>query len=326
MDFNIRQPFKNTPFNDLGFGSKITEAGERLIHKDGSFNIIRTGRKSWTPYQLLLGMSSTRFTLFSLTFFILINSIFATLFILIGIEQLNGVPEGNFISDFLYAFFFSVQTFTTVGYGGINPVGISANFVASLCASVGLVAFALITGLFFARFSKPRSHIAFSKKAILTRYKEGLHCFQFRIVNTRSHKIIDLEATVIFTWLEKHGAGMKRHYANLKLERSKVFLFPLNWTIVHPITKESPLFSKTLAEIADMHGEFMIMLKGFDESYNQLIHTNTSYIAKDMETAVKFHPMYTSSADSPTVLHLDCIDKLLPLESAITAADDTLVK
>ncbi len=326
MDFNIKQPFKNTPFNDLGFGAKITEAGERLINKDGSFNIIRKGKKTWTPYQLLLGMSSTRFTLFSLTFFILINALFAGLFILIGVEQLNGVPKGNFINDFLYAFFFSVQTFTTVGYGGINPVGISANFVASLCASVGLVAFALITGLFFARFSKPRSHIAFSKKALLTTYKEGLHCFQFRIVNTRSHKIIDLEATVIFTWLEAVGEDMKRHYANLKLERRKVFLFPLNWTIVHPIIKGSPLFGKTLTEIAEMHGEFMVMLKGFDESYNQLIHTNTSYIGKDMATDVKFHPMYTASADSPTVLHLDCIDKLLPDESITFSTDNTRVK
>lgn len=314
MEFNIRQPFKNTPFNDLGFGSKITKAGERLINKDGSFNIIRTGRKSWTSYQLLIGMSATRFTLFSLSFFILINVLFASAFMLIGIEQLNGVPNGNFISDFLYAFFFSVQTFTTVGYGGINPVGISANFIASLCASVGLIAFALITGLFFARFSRPRSHITFSKKALLTIYKDTERCFQFRVVNTRSHKIIDLEATVIFTWLETTGSEMKRQYANLKLERSKVFLFPLNWTIVHSITPKSPLFEKTLTDIATMHGEFMVMLKGFDESYNQLIHTNTSYIAKDMETDLRFHPMYTSSADSPTILHLDCIDKLLPIE------------
>ena len=312
MEFNIRQPFKNTPSNDLGFGSKITEAGERLINKDGSFNIIRKGRKSWTPYQLLIGMSSLRFMLFSLLLFILINGVFASLFMLIGIEQLNGVPKGSFINDFLYAFFFSLQTFTTVGYGGINPVGISANFIASLCASVGLIAFALITGLFFARFSKPRSHISFSKKAILTTTPTG-DSFQFRVVNTRSHKIIDLEAKVVFTWLETVEGDMKRHYANLRLERGKVFLFPLNWTIVHPITKNSPLFGKTLANIAELHGEFLVMLKGFDESYNQLIHTNTSYIAKDMETGVKFHPMYTSSADSPTILHLDCIDKLLPL-------------
>jgi len=326
MEFNIKQPFKNTPFNDLGFGVKITAAGERLINKDGSFNIIRKGRKTWTPYQFLLGMSGPRFTLFSLAFFIAINTIFASLFMLIGVEQLHGVPQGTFISDFLYAFFFSVQTFTTVGYGGINPVGITANFVASLCASVGLIAFALITGLFFARFSKPRSHIAFSQKALLTAYKDGLNCFQFRIVNTRSHKIINLEASVIFTWLEEKDDELSRHYANLKLERAKVFLFPLNWTIVHPITKKSPLFEKSLTELTDMHGEFMVMLKGFDESYNQLIHTNTSYIAEDMETDVKFYPMYTSSADSPTVLHLDCIDKLLPIDDATFSTDNTMAK
>jgi len=127
MEFNIKKKLQNTPFSDLGFGTKITKAGERLINKDGSFNIIRKGKKSWTPYQFLLGMSSTNFALFSLTFFVLVNSFFASLFIWVGVEQLNGVPKGNFINDFLYAFFFSIQTFTTVGYGGINPVGISAN-------------------------------------------------------------------------------------------------------------------------------------------------------------------------------------------------------
>jgi len=131
MELNIKKNLKKTSFNDLGFGDKITAAGERLINKDGSFNIIRKGRTISTLYQVLLGMSSTRFTLCSLVFFIATNTIFASLFILIGVEQLNGVPKGNFISDFLYAFFFSVQTFTTVGYGGISPMGITANFVAS---------------------------------------------------------------------------------------------------------------------------------------------------------------------------------------------------
>lgn len=322
MEFNIKKTLKNTPFSDLGFGTKITKAGERLINKDGSFNIIRKGKKSWTSYQFLLDLSSTKFAIVSLIFFILINSFFAVLFLLIGIEQLNGIPKGNFINDFLYAFFFSVQTFTTVGYGGINPVGISANFIASLCASVGLVAFALITGLFFARFSKPRSHITFSEKALLTSYKQGINAFQFRIVNTRSHKIIDLEATVVFTWLATKNGEMKRNYADLSLEREKVFLFPLNWTIVHPITQKSPLYQKSLKDIAEMRGEFLVMVKGFDESYNKLIHTNTSYISKDMETGKKFHPMYTSFENSPTVLHLDCINKLLPITAGETLTDD----
>ncbi len=326
MPFNIKTTLQNTTFSDLGFGAKITKAGERLINKDGSFNIIRKGKKSWTPYQFLLSLSSAKFAAISLAFFVAINSVFASLFVFIGIEQLNGIPKGNFINDFLYAFFFSVQTFTTVGYGGINPIGISANFIASLCATVGLVAFALITGLFFARFSRPRSHINFSAKALLTPYSESTKSFQFRVVNTRSHKIIDLEATVIFTWLETVNGKMQRNYRNLNLEREKVFLFPLNWTVVHPITEESPIYQKTLKDIAAMHGEFLVMLKGFDESYNQLVHTNTSYIAKDMETEKKFHPMYTSFEDKPTVLQLDCIDKLLPIAPTDTSIDDIVVE
>lgn len=309
MPFNIRKSKQN----DLGFGSKITQSGERLINKDGSYNIIRKGNIRWTPYQFLVDMSGTKFALLCLSFFILINAIFAAIFVMIGIEQLNGIPKGTPLDNFLYAFFFSIQTFTTVGYGGINPIGISANFVSSLCASIGLIAFALVTGLFFARFSKPRSeHIAFSKNAILTPYGDE-NSFQFRVVNTRSNKMIDLEATVTFTWLEKVGSSKKRNYSALSLERRKVFLFPLNWTIVHPIDENSPLYGKTLKDIEAIHGEFLVMLKGYDEIYNQIIHTNTSYIAKDMKTNVKFEPMYVSSSDSATVLQLDCIDNLLPI-------------
>ncbi len=314
MEFNIKKTLQNTPFSDLGFGTKLTKVGKRLINKDGSFNIIRSGKKSWTIYQYLLGLSSLKFAFLSLAFFIIINCVFAGLFIYIGIEQLKGIPKGDFLSDYLYAFFFSVQTFTTVGYGGITPVGIAANFISSLCASVGLIAFALITGLFFARFSKPRSHIAFSKKAIFSPYGD-FNSFQLRIVNTRSHKIIDLSAQVVYTWLDVSEVETKRHYKNLELERSSVFMFPLNWTIVHPITNESPLFEKTIDDIRKEHGEFLVMIKGFDNSYNQLIHTNTSYLAKDIEKDVQFHPMYTAYSDSPTVLHLDCIDKLVKLDA-----------
>ena len=313
MEFNIKKTLQNSTFSDLGFGTKITKAGERLINKDGSFNIIRKGKKNWTPYQVLLSMPSFRFGLLTFSLFILVNSLFAVLFMLIGIEQLNGVPEGNMVSDFLYALFFSIQTFTTVGYGGITPNGILANMISSFCALVGLIGLALITGLFFARFSHPRSHISFSQKAILTPYKNE-SAFQFRVVNTRSHKIINLEAKVVYTWLESINGELKRRYENLNLERDKVFLFPLNWTIVHPITKQSPLSDKSLEDIKKMHGEFLVMLKGFDESYNQVIHTNVSYIAKDVEKDVQFFPMYTSSEDSPTVLHLDCINKLVPIE------------
>jgi inward rectifier potassium channel len=299
-------------FQDLGFGTTITTSGERLIRKDGSFNIIRKGNRRWNTYQLLIGMSTGRFILVTLSFFILINSIFAGLFLYVGIEQLNGVPKGSLISDFLYAFFFSVQTFTTVGYGGINPVGISANFVATIGATLGLVTFALVTGLFFARFSRPKSHIAFSEKALLTPYRDMMS-FQCRVVNQRDHKITNITAQMTMTWLEKQRGGYKRNYASLDLERNKIVLFPLNWTIVHPITKDSPLYGKSREDLKRMHTEFLIMLTGFDESYNQVIHANSSYICKEVFTEVKFKPMYTSSNEDMTELHLDDLDEVIDL-------------
>lgn len=289
---------------DVGFGTKIGKSGDRLIRRDGSFNILRKGKSTRDAYQILTKMPDGQFIFTTLLFFVLINSFFAILFLLIGIEQLNGVPQGSFISNFLYAFFFSVQTFTTVGYGGINPVGISANFVASLCASVGLVAFALITGLFFARFSRPRSHISFSNQALLTPLN-GKRTFQCRIVNTRDHKIMHVAVQITMTWIEEENGKFTRRYQGLKLERKSIVLFPLNWTLVHHIDEDSPIYQLSLQDLKKMHAEFMVMVSGFDESYNQSIHTNTSYICGDIAENVKFKPMYYTTGESATLLHLD---------------------
>ena len=294
---------KLTPL-DLGFGTKITKSGERLIKKDGSFNIIRNGKIRWNTYQVLIGMSNRNFVIAMSVFFILTNAIFALLFVFIGIEQLNGVPEGSWISDFLYAFFFSIQTFTTVGYGGINPVGISANFISSLCATVGLVSFALVTGLFFARFSRPQSHIAFSEKALITPYKD-MQSLQCRIVNIRDHKIINLSAQITMTWLEKEKGELRRKFALLQLERTNLTLFPINWTLVHPINSKSPLYGATIEEMKEKNTEILVMITGFDESYNQTIHADSSYIHSEIETGVKFKSMYTSSSKGPTRVNLD---------------------
>ncbi len=307
-------PRKIPRFQDLGFGTKIIKAGERLIKQDGSFNIIRKGNMSTNVYQSLINMSSWKFLGYTLLFLIVSNSIFAGLFLMIGIEQLNGIPEGSIVSDFLYAFFFSVQTFTTVGYGAISPHSISANFIASICATIGLGVFAITTGLFFARFSRPRSHVAFSKQAIITPYQD-VTSFQCRLVNTRTHNIINIEAQMSLTWLKETSKGtFVRKYSKLKLEREKLDLFPMNWTLVHPITENSPLFGKTNDDLKKMHAEFLLMTIGYDESYNQKIHSNTSYIYSEIKTGVKFKQMYFLSEDGPTKLYLDDLSALIPLE------------
>lgn len=303
----------NKKNSDLGFGTKLGKAGDRLVRRDGSYNIRRSGQDAANAYQMLIKMSSARFIFFALLFFIGVNSFFALMFLLVGVEQLVGVPEGGPVSDFLYAFFFSIQTFTTVGYGGISPMGISANFVASLCATVGLVAFALFTGLLFARFARPRSHIAFSDSALIAPYKRG-KSFQCRIVNTRDHKIMHVSAQLTMTWIEERKGILERRYAGLPLEVNKITLFPLNWTLVHKIDSKSPLHDLDMEQLKEMHAEFMLMITGFDESYHQSIHANTSYVCGDIVDNAKFKRMYSTTGEDATELNLEALNTFERLE------------
>lgn len=304
---------KTQNYQDLGLGSKLGKSGERLILQDGSFNIKRKGNIGWSTYHILTGMSDGLFIMTSILFFIIVNAIFACLFLYVGIEQLNGIPRtGDFFNNFLYSFFFSVQTFTTVGYGVISPNGVTANIIASFCALIGSISFALVTGLFFARFSRPRSYISFSELAILTPYQNGMS-LQCRIVNRRNHKIIDMNAQMTMTWIEEKNGATQRRYAKLNLERDRAFLFPLNWTLVHPIIEGSPLHGKSLSEIKDMHAEFIVLVYGHDDSYNQTIHANSSYICKEIREGVKFKMMYSSENGKTTELYLDDLSEVVEL-------------
>lgn len=309
---STRNTSQNSNNNDLGFGTKLTAADGRLINRDGSFNVERRGYTSWTPYQWLVEMSWPSFSVLIFAFYCLSNAFFALIYMAIGVEHLSGVQSGNWFENFLEAFFFSVQTFTTVGYGAVSPDGIAANIIAATGALIGLMAFALATGLFFARFSKPKAQILFSEHAIITPYR-GIMGFEFRIANIRNNKLINLSAKVTMSWIEEKNGTLQRRYAALPLERDKVFLFPLNWTIVHPIDKESPLFEKSLAEISKMQAEFIILIQGYDETFAQNVHTTSSYTFDEILMDVKYAPMYFSE-NGHTVLELDKIDATIPLK------------
>ena len=167
---------------------------------------------------------------------------------------------------------------------------------------MGLIAFALATGLFFARFSKPKAQILFSEKAIIAPYQGGTG-FEFRIANLRNNRLIDLKATVIMSWLEDVDGNMKRKFTPLPLERDKVTLFPLNWTIVHPIDEKSPFYKKTETDVDEMKAEILVMLQGYDETYAQNVHVNRSYTFFEIEWNVSFDPMYHyDDEDSITIL------------------------
>ena len=302
--------------SDLGFGTGITASGQRLINRDGSFNIIRRGMAAWRPYQSLVEMSWAHFLAVVAVFYVVTNALFAAVFFLIGVDTLSGVQaSGSAADDFTSAFFFSIQTFTTVGYGAISPTSPASNMVASFDALVGLMSFALATGLLFARFSKPKASILFSDKAVIRPYRDTpYNSFQFQIVNRRNNRLINLQAKVTISWVENLNGEKIRRFALLELERDRVFLFPLNWVIVHIINKDSPLWGRTEEEVRAMEPEFIALIQAYDETFAQDVHANSSYTCDEVFWNRRFERMYFPDENGQTVLELERVHHIVALE------------
>ena len=293
---------------DFGLGNKVgRKPGTRLINNDGSFNVVRRGRSLFAPYQNLVEMGWGRFLLVTLLTYVFINLVFTVVFLLIGTDGITNVDQNaSFVERALGAFFFSVQTFTTVGYGGMAPQGIATNALAALVALSGWITLAIVTGLFYARFARPERMIVFSEKALIAPYHDGLSSLQFRIANRRDSSLINLSARVVLTWLEEG----RRRFAPLELERDNVPLFPLNWTVVHPIDDNSPIHGWSQDDYCRRRSELLITIDGYDETFAQPVHVNNSYIHDELEWNARFAPMYLER-ENTTELHLDRIDELL---------------
>lgn len=280
---------------DLGFGSKVAgESRRRLLNRDGSFNVARTGLNplaAFSLYHSLLQISWPGFFGFVVIGYLIANSVFAVAYVACGAGALL-VPENLHIGNrFWEAFFFSVHTMATIGYGNITPVGIAANLIVTFEALFGLMGFALITGMLFARFSRPTAKILFSEKAIVSPYR-GLTAFEFRITNGRCNEIIELHATVMYSQFEDVGGRRLRRFYPLSLERERVAFFTLSWTLVHPIDEASPLYGKTEQELLAADAEVLVLLTGIDETFSQTVHTRSSYKADEIIWKAKFGDIY----------------------------------
>jgi len=283
---------------DLGFGSVVSrESRQRLLNRDGSFNVDRRGLSllaSLSLYHSLLTMRWWKFLSLLTLSYILANVIFAIGYTLCGPDALENSARLNLGSGFARAFFFSVETFATIGYGNIAPVKLASNLLMTVESLFGLLAFALATGLIFARFSRPTAQIIFSQSAIVAPYKDAT-AFEFRITNARRSQIIELEAKVLFARFEDEEGRSVRRFYPLTLERQRVTFFPLSWTIVHPIDEGSPLYGLTGEDLAQTHGEFLILLTGIDETFSQTVHTRSSYQAEEVIWNAKFGDVFNRS-------------------------------
>ena len=251
-----------------------------------------------------MSISWPKFILFVIVAFFLVNVIFAGVFVAIGIQNLVGSDTNTGVGPFLSAFFFSVHTLTTVGYGSIYPRGMAANLVAGLEAMIGLMTFALATGLLFARFSRPSARIVFSKSILIAPYQD-MRSVQFRIANQRNNNLMDVEVKVLLMTVDRNNGELKRHFVDLTLERTKVYFFPLTWTIVHPMDSNSPLYEKTAEQLAATETEFLILVKGFDDTFSQTVNARYSYRHDELVWGGKFTQSFRVSPQGDLVLELD---------------------
>lgn len=280
---------------DLGLGSVVAERSrERFLNKDGSFNVVRRGLPfldSLSPYHVLLTMSWTRFHGVIVGSYLLANAVFALAFLACGPAALEGVK--NLGTGFARAFFFSVETFSTIGFGNITPVGLAANVVMTAEALVGLLWVAMATGLLFARFSRPTAQILFSRSAVVAPYR-GITALMFRVANGRTNQLIDLRARVMLGHFVTENGRKARRFDNLTLERAEVMFFPLSWTVVHPIDETSPLWGLDADGVRAADAELLILLSGIDETFSQTVHTRTSYKPDEIVWNARFVGIFDS--------------------------------
>ena len=294
------------PTFDPGFTQQVGGVLRRAINKDGSFNV-RRRRTRWKdvhPYLYVINLGWVPFLGLIFASYLLVNTLFASIYYAIGPDAIQGLDAQNYSSRFYSAFFFSAHTLTTVGYGNLAPHGMPANVVAALEAMVGLIGFAVATGLLFGRVSRPSARIGFSSKMLVAPYLSGTS-LQFRIVNLRPNLLMELEASILLMTVEGPPGSLARRYARLTLERELVYYLPLTWTIVHPIDENSPLHGKTAADLERLQAEFLILIKGFDDTFSQTVHSRSSYRYDEIAWNAKFQTAFHIDEGGDVVLDVD---------------------
>ncbi|MDF2832993.1 ion channel [Chryseobacterium indoltheticum] len=314
MAKGFRKKIRQENTENSGFGSL---ASGRFINKDGLPNVRRRGinvfnRFSW--YHTMLNLSSFRFITYLVVMYILINLVFAFIYYLIGVEHLTGIDKSNPLDEFIDVFFFSSQTFTTVGYGRIAPVGFMASLVATFEAFLGLLTFAIATGLFYGRFSRPRAYLRFSDIAVIAPFQD-VTALMFRLAPYKNNALTDADVT-LSTAIEINEEGtLKSNFYRLETQLSKINTLALNWTIVHKIDENSPLFGFSADDFKNTNIEIIVHVRAFDEVFSNTVVQRSSYVSREIIYGAKFISMYYPDKEKDsTVLDLDKINEYQKVE------------
>jgi len=297
-------------YTDTGFSSIPEGQPERLLNQDGSLNVKRTGLGFFTHLSIfreLIEMKWWKFNLVVIASYLIINVFFALIYLWIGVEGLNVKNTENETNDFLNAFYFSAQTFSTVGYGRENPINHTANLVAVFEMLIGMMYLALATGLLYGRFSRPVSKIVFSENALFSPYREGTG-FMFRLANAKNNLLIEVEVQVLLSMKVLDNQKEVRKFYQLELERTKINMLALSWTVVHPIDSNSPIENFSEHDLSEADPEFLVFVTAINDTNSQLIHARTSYKYQDIVWGAKFSSIFKDK-NKKIIVNIDRINE-----------------
>ena len=301
--------------NDTGFGNNASDYGGRFINKDGSFNLRKEGLPFLTRFSIyhsLLNLPRWKFFAVILIFYFSLNLVYTLIYWFIGTDQFQGMIATEPWAKFKELFFFSTETFTTVGYGRVNPIGDAANLVAAIESMNGFLSFALATGLMYGRFSRPQAYLAFSEFASISPYQDrtGL---MFRFVPYKdNHTLTNVEIKVNVGLSVQENDRQVFKFYDLDLERNHVDSLPMNWTVVHPIDEKSPLNGFTYEDMKAADLELYVLVRGFDDAYSNNVLQRTSYTYEEIFFKRKFVQMYRESENGKTtILELHKLNKYI---------------
>jgi inward rectifier potassium channel len=299
---------------DLGLGGKLSERSHaRLLNHDGSFNVRRNKFGPFHPYNAyhtLVSLPAPRLLMLMAAGYVATNAVFAALYWLAGPGAIAGAAVLP-LSRFEDCLFFSVQTLATIGYGRLVPNSRAANLLVATEALVGLLGFAVLSALLFARFARPTAKIRFSRHAVIAPYRDGW-ALMFRLANLRNHDLTDVHAVVSFArWIDD-GGTRRRRFDQLALERDFIIFMPLHWVVVHPITETSPLHGLTPESFAESDPEVVCLITADDETFAQTVHAKTGYDRHDVTWGARFRDMYLPDTDR-VAIELARLDQVEPV-------------
>jgi inward rectifier potassium channel len=306
---NLSRFFTNKKDDEFGLDQSVT-GKTRFLLSDGTFNVKKISRNRWNQFNVYHWITSISWPeyFFAISMLYLAsNIVFASIYFMTGPSGIAGIDPGSTMQQWIHCFFFSAQTITTVGYGGMHPVTIVASTIAAVEAFIGLMIFALATGSLYSRFSKPHTKIRYSDKMIISPHN-GKNALMFMLANEYHTSLMEVEATVNLSWLDNTVTPAKRRFTILKLEIPKITMFATNWVVVHEINEESPLYTLTKEDCIQEGIQIFVLIKAFDDTFSQTIYSRKSYLSEDLLWGVKFiKPYYQDPASEKVILDLDLV-------------------